>query len=70
MKEMLEVVALLVGFVSTIMAFTSLHHPYWKESTNYGSAITTAILQDECNCRGVCITLFLFHLKQFNTVGL
>lgn len=45
-KDILQIVALLFGFMSTIMAFISLHHPYWKESTNYGSAITTATIYE------------------------
>lgn len=45
-KDISQVVVLLVGFLSTVMAFISLHHPYWKESTNYGSAITTATLYE------------------------
>ncbi|XP_063058559.1 claudin-15-like isoform X2 [Engraulis encrasicolus] len=46
MKEICEAVVLLIGFLSTIMAFASLYHPYWRESTNYGSAITTATLYE------------------------
>ncbi|XP_038565624.1 claudin-15b [Micropterus salmoides] len=46
MKEIIEVIALFLGFVSWIMIFISLQHQYWKESTQDGSVIITSAIYE------------------------
>lgn len=46
MKEIIELVALFLGFVGWIMVFISLEDQYWKESTTDGSVITTATIYE------------------------
>uniref|UniRef100_A0A3Q3MR68 Claudin n=1 Tax=Mastacembelus armatus TaxID=205130 RepID=A0A3Q3MR68_9TELE len=44
MKEILEVVALFLGFVGWILIFISLQNQYWRESTQDGSVILTSAI--------------------------
>ncbi|XP_072231430.1 claudin-15-like isoform X2 [Leuresthes tenuis] len=46
MKEIIEVIALFLGFVAWIMVFISLEDQYWKESTADGSVITTSTIYE------------------------
>nr|XP_040038679.1 claudin-15-like isoform X2 [Gasterosteus aculeatus aculeatus] len=46
MEEIIEVLALFLGFTGWIMIFISLQDQYWKESTTEGSVITTSTLYE------------------------
>ncbi|KAM8835988.1 claudin-15-like [Synchiropus picturatus] len=46
MKDIAEVVALFLGFVSWVLIFVSLEDQYWKESTTEGSVITTSTIYE------------------------
>ncbi|KAM3850624.1 claudin-15-like [Diretmus argenteus] len=46
MNDIIEVVALFLGFVGWIMAGVSLQDQYWKESTTEGSVITTSTIYE------------------------
>ncbi|TMS14273.1 Claudin-10 [Larimichthys crocea] len=46
MKEMIEIVALFLGFAGWILIFISLEDQYWKESTTEGSVITTSTIYE------------------------
>lgn len=46
MEEIIEVMALFLGFTGWIMIFISLQDQYWKESTTEGSVITTSTLYE------------------------
>lgn len=46
MKEIIEIVALFLGFASWILIFVSLEDQYWKESTTEGSVITTSTIYE------------------------
>ncbi|XP_044079730.1 claudin-15b [Siniperca chuatsi] len=46
MKEIIEVIALFLGFVGWITIFISLQDQYWKESTQDGSVIITATIYE------------------------
>ncbi|KAM4546082.1 claudin-15-like [Odontesthes bonariensis] len=46
MKEIIEVIALFLGFVAWIMVFISLEDKYWKESTQEGSVIITSTIYE------------------------
>ncbi|XP_062844541.1 claudin-15-like [Trichomycterus rosablanca] len=42
MKESLQIVALVLGFLGSVIAFITLHNHTWKVSTDYGNVITTS----------------------------
>lgn len=46
MNDIIEVIALFLGFVGWIMAGISLQDQYWKESTTEGSVITTSTIYE------------------------
>lgn len=46
MRDIIEVIALFLGFASWIMIFISLEDQYWKESTTDGSVITTSTIYE------------------------
>lgn len=46
MRDIVEVVALFLGFVGWILIFISLEDQYWKESTTEGSVITTSTIYE------------------------
>ncbi|KAF3840719.1 hypothetical protein F7725_006581, partial [Dissostichus mawsoni] len=46
MQEIIEVIALFLGFAGWIMIFISLEDQYWKESTTEGSVITTSTIYE------------------------
>ncbi|CAJ1064123.1 claudin-15-like isoform X1 [Xyrichtys novacula] len=46
MKEIIEIVALFLGFASWILILVSLQDQYWKESTTEGSVITTSTIYE------------------------
>lgn len=46
MRDIIEVIALFLGFAAWIMIFISLEDQYWKESTTDGSVITTSTIYE------------------------
>lgn len=46
MIEIVEGIALFLGFSSWILIFVSLQDQYWKESTTEGSVITTSTIYE------------------------
>ncbi|XP_068509285.1 claudin-15-like isoform X1 [Syngnathus scovelli] len=46
MRDIVEITALVLGFLGWIMVFISLEHQYWKESTTDGSVITTSAIYE------------------------
>lgn len=46
MRDIVEVVALFLGFVSWILNFVSLEDQYWRESTQDGSVIITSTIYE------------------------
>ncbi|XP_033833831.1 claudin-15-like isoform X2 [Periophthalmus magnuspinnatus] len=46
MRDIVEVVALFLGFISWILIFVSLEDQYWKESTQDGSVIITSAVYE------------------------
>lgn len=46
MIEVVEVIALFLGFSSWILILVSLQDQYWKESTTEGSVITTSTIYE------------------------
>lgn len=46
MIEIIEVIALFLGFSGWILIFISLQDQYWKESTTEGSVITTSTIYE------------------------
>ncbi|XP_078122050.1 claudin-15-like [Sander vitreus] len=65
MKEIIEVIALFLGFAGWILIFISLQDQYWKKSSEDGSAITTSTIYENLWMSCASDSTGIFNCRDF-----
>ncbi|KAF1378692.1 hypothetical protein PFLUV_G00193170 [Perca fluviatilis] len=68
MKEIIEVVALFLGFAGWILIFISLQDHYWKKSSEDGSAITTSAIYENLWMSCASDSTGIFNCRDFPSI--
>ncbi|XP_034746829.1 claudin-15-like [Etheostoma cragini] len=65
MKEIIEVLALFLGFAGWILIFISLQDQYWRKSSEDGSAITTSAIYENLWMSCASDSTGIFNCRDF-----
>ncbi|XP_061596895.1 claudin-15-like isoform X1 [Cololabis saira] len=68
MRDNVELVALLLGFVGWILVYVSLQDEYWKESTTEGSVIVTSTIYENLWVSCASEDTGIFNCRDFPSI--